>query len=123
MLQHIALDICKTDIEDFYITILGGMLDNNIVLPESAAKNIFQIRKKVQIYFININDITLELFENDVVKRSSFQHICISHDKMMEIYREAKDKGYWTYLRKSKNSNTCFVKDKNGNLFEIKRNV
>jgi hypothetical protein len=120
MLQHIALEIREKDLQDFYIGILGGILENQVTLREEDASNIFQIDKKVPVYFLKINDLTLELFVNEATEHKRFQHVCISHENALQILQKAKEKEYWTFLRKKEKGCTCFIRDANSNMFEIK---
>lgn len=122
MLQHIALEIKKEDLQSFYIDILGGIVENQVPLKKEDASNIFQINKEVPVYFLKINDLILELFVNESIEHKSFQHLCITHDKALQVFQKAKENKYWTFLRKKENGFTCFIKDNNKNMFEIKKN-
>lgn len=46
MLQHIALEINKKDLQCFYVNILGGLIINNRTLSEHDANSFFGINSK-----------------------------------------------------------------------------
>lgn len=120
MLQHIAIEIREKDLEDFYIEILEGTIENQTILKEKDASDIFQVNKEVSVYFLIIQNITLELFVHETVDQESLQHFCIVHNDAFKIYQKAKEKKYWTFLRQKEHGSTYFIRDKNGNMFEIK---
>jgi hypothetical protein len=120
MLQHIALEIRVKDLQDFYIGILGGTIENRTILKEKDTSDIFQINKEVTVYFLKIENITLELFIHDAVDQESLQHFCIAHNDALKIYQKAKERKYWTFLREKEYGSTYFIRDNNGNMFEIK---
>jgi len=120
MLQHIALQIRERDVEYFYVAILGGTVENRTILKEKDASDIFQINKDVSVYYLIIQNIILELFIHETVCKESLQHFCLVHKDALEIYQKAKEKNYWTFLKQKEHGNTYFIKDSNGNMFEIK---
>jgi len=120
MLQHIALEIREKDLQDFYIEVLEGTVENRTALKEKDAYDIFQINSEVPVYFLKIKNITFELFVNEAIERKSFQHVCILHDNVLQIHQKANENGYWTFLRRKEKVSTSFIRDNNGNLFEIK---
>lgn len=38
-----------------------------------------------------------------------------------DVFKKSNEKNYWTYLRKNNDWETYFIKDNNGNMFEIKK--
>jgi hypothetical protein len=120
MLQHIALEVREKDLQNFYIGILGGTIENRTILKEKDASDIFQINKEVMVCFLKIENITLELFIHDAVDQESLQHFCIAYNDALKIYQKAKERKYWTFLREKEYGSTYFIRDNNGNMFEIK---
>ncbi len=120
MLQHIALEIREKDLQDFYVGVMGGTIENQTVLKEKDASDIFQINKEVPVYFLKIQNITLELFVNEATEHKGFEHVCISHENAIQIHQKAKENKYWTFLRQKEKGCTCFIRDNNRNMFEVK---
>ena len=123
MLKHIALSITERDLNDFYIDILGGRLIGNSILRQKDASQIFDINKQVDVYYLELDNIELELFINPVLSDTSFNHTCLEIDSADKIFMHAFDKNYWTHLRNSSERETYFIKDKNGNMFELKNKI
>lgn len=120
MLKHIALEIREKDIRDFYVDILGGEIVNQFVLGKEVAKEIFNIHEAVNVYCFSLNNIEFELFVHEYINRNTLCHTCIEMEDASNVFNLAHKKNYWVHLRKSGSKNTYFIKDKNGNLFELK---
>lgn len=120
MLQHIAVEIKEKDLYDFYVGVLGGTIENKTTLKEKDASDIFQINREVPVFFLKIKDLTMELFVNESIEHKSYQHLCISHENALQILQKAKENKYWTFIRKKEKGCTCFIRDNNSNMFEIK---
>lgn len=120
MLKHIALEISEKDIRDFYIDILGGEIVNQFVLNKEVTKEIFNIHQAVRVYCLSLKNIEFELFVHEYLNRNTLRHTCIEIEDASNIFNLAYKKNYWAHMRKSGKKNTYFIKDKNGNLFELK---
>lgn len=120
MLKHIALEISEKDIRDFYIDILGGEIVNQFVLNKEIAKEIFNIHEAVKVYRFSLKNLEFELFVHKYFNRNTLSHTCIEMEDASNIFKRAYKKNYWVHLRKSGSNNTYFIKDNNGNLFELK---
>ncbi len=123
MLKHIAFEINETDIQDFYIGILGGKLSHQFHLEEEDVFRIFNIHQSVDVYYMMLGQLEFELFIYSGGGCNTFSHTCLIVENAGDIYELAKERNFWTHLRKSGNNSTYFLKDKNGNLFEIKNKV
>ncbi|MBN1596814.1 MAG: hypothetical protein JW894_00825 [Bacteroidales bacterium] len=121
MLRHIALEIKESDLRDFYIEILGGKITREFTLNESDAKKIFNISGPLNVYELAIGNLKFELFIHDSLEQDSLQHICVQMDNPSEVFSKAIEMKYKTHLRKNNERETYFIKDNNGNLFEIKK--
>lgn len=120
MLKHIALDIIKADLYDFYQDILGGTFTRQFKLNAMDSQNIFNIDKSVEIHYVMVNQVEFELFVHEKTSITSFNHVCLQQPNATAIYEKANKKKYYTYVRKSKMGETYFIRDRNQNLFEIK---
>jgi hypothetical protein len=123
MLKHIALEIHETDLQDFYTAILGGKLSYQFHLEEKDVFRIFNIHQSVDVYYMMLGQLEFELFIHPGGDCRTFNHTCLVTEKARDIYELAKKNNFWTHLRKSNSNETYFLKDKNGNLFEIKNKV
>ncbi len=123
MLKHIAFEIHETDLQDFYTAILGGKLSYQFHLEEEDVFSIFNIHQSVDVYYMTLGQLEFELFIHSGGACNTFSHTCLIMENARDIYELAKKNNFWTHLRKSGNNEAYFLKDKNGNLFEIKNKV
>ena len=123
MLQHIALEITKDDLTDFYVAILGGKIVNHSVLKAEDALQIFAIQRAVEVHYVEIEEIVYELFIYHDSARITFNHNCLKIDNAFGVFKQAQQNNYWTHLRARNGKETYFIKDKNGNMFELKNNI
>lgn len=120
MIKHIALQVTEKDIDYFYVTILGGKINQSFVLQQNLAKAIFNINQSAKVVHLECEDIEFELFVTDKNNTLTFQHICFQRTDADEIYKKALAKGYWTYIHKRNGKETYFIRDKMDNIFELK---
>ena len=120
MIRHVALEVKESDIEDFYIGILGGKIIQQFTLNKNVSEELFQISKQIEVYKLCVNDLQFELFVHDSIEQDSLQHLCLELKDAREVYTKAKEIGYWNRLRNSDKDSTYFIRDKNKNMFELK---
>jgi catechol 2,3-dioxygenase-like lactoylglutathione lyase family enzyme len=48
-------------------------------------------------------------------------HLCISVENREKLIKEVQDRGYETIIIERKQPDLVFIKDKSGNIFEIKQ--
>ena len=123
MLKHIALDIDRKDLNDFYVEILEGEIIGHFDLAKEDAIRIFNIHMSVEVYYVKYEDFELELFVNPNSAKATFNHLCIETSDSPEIYKAAQEQSFWTFIRKNNNRETYFIKDKSGNMFEMKTKI
>lgn len=123
MLEHIALDIVENDIEDFYLGILRGVIIKKFTLKKGIAHSVFNYPNSTNVYVLKIQDLVLELFVNKKSVHIQFQHTCVALNNGSDIFNKALENNYWTYLKKTETGETYFIKDNNGNIFEIKSKI
>lgn len=123
MLKHIALEVIKNDIQDFYIEILGGSVSHQFTLNESDTEHIFEFRKAIKVHKLKLNNIQFELFVHESIEHDSICHICIEVPNAKELYTCAIEKDYWHRMRDTNNNKTYFIRDKNRNMFELKNKI
>jgi catechol 2,3-dioxygenase-like lactoylglutathione lyase family enzyme len=121
-LEHIALTITDySEIKDFYQKILGFYEIRSFMLKKDLARDIFGIGKDTKVFHLQNDDLSLELFVMPERFEHVYNHICISVPDQDEIAFQADQNGYESIRIRRQNSNMIFIKDKSGNLFEIKQ--
>ena len=121
-LEHVALNIADLkEIESFYCEILGMSEIRHFVLDKNLAREIFGIEKETTVYQLKKNEIFLEIFLIPERFEYGFSHLCISISNREEIANKADQNGYSCMRLKRGNSDMIFIKDKSGNIFELKQ--
>jgi len=121
-LEHIALNIADLkEIESFYCEILGMSEIRHFVLDKNLAREIFGIEKETTVFQLEKNEIVLEIFLIPERFEYGFSHLCISISDREEIANKADQNGYSCMRLKRRNSDMIFIKDKSGNIFELKQ--
>ncbi|MFH2143536.1 MAG: hypothetical protein ABIJ97_14010 [Bacteroidota bacterium] len=123
ILMHIGLSVTEKDFEVFYKGVLDGKVINTFELSNEEAHLIFDIKKDVKILLMSCDNIVFELFIENEPRTPTFAHVCFQSEQAKEIVEKAKQKGYRTYTRNNKTTETYFICDANFNLFEIKTKV
>ncbi|MFB6341407.1 VOC family protein [Saccharicrinis sp. FJH62] len=119
-LKHIALEVRESDINAFYVEILGGKILSGFVMKEVDADIVFNIKRKVKVCYVSLYEIEFELFVNEKKECNGIQHICLEMGDAEHVYKSALQQSYWCHLRTSGQGEAYFIKDANGNMFEIK---
>ena len=65
-------------------------------------------------------EIILEIFVTKKQYKQGFRHICISVKNREELVKKAEQKAYECTRIKREFSDLVFIRDKSGNIFEIK---
>jgi len=121
MLEHIAITVNGSDeIINFYQNILGMEEGRNFVLDKSLSAKIFSVNKNLPVYLMQRDDLVLEIF---IYKQNlqSVNHLCISVDNRENLTKKLQEKGYETIIIEREQPDLVFIKDKSGNIFEIKQ--
>jgi catechol 2,3-dioxygenase-like lactoylglutathione lyase family enzyme len=122
-LNHVAL-VCSSEknANDFYGGILGLERMRTSVLPKDLARQIFGIDKECQMLVYGNDRFTAEVFvaSNLPGGRASFEHVCLEVEDVEAFVAkcEAQDVIVNRVLKGERL--LTFVKDFDGNLFEIK---
>ena len=120
-LEHIGLTISESkEIKDFYINILGMREVKTFVLNKILAQKIFGINKNTSAFFLQKNDLFLEIFVTDEKLKQGFNHICLTIKDRETLVTKAEAQNYECIRIERKLSDLIFIKDKSGNIFEIK---
>lgn len=120
-LEHIAISINdKADINNFYKDILGMEKIKEFLLIKSFASEIFDINKEIPVFLLKKDELILEIFITDEQIKHNFNHICFSVKARNILIEKAEQNDYKSIRIKREFSDLIFIKDKSGNIFEIK---
>jgi catechol 2,3-dioxygenase-like lactoylglutathione lyase family enzyme len=121
MLQHIALTVNDSEeIENFFKEVLLFNLKHKFSMKEEITHQIFDIEGSTDVYVMGHDDTVLEIFISPMKETKVFSHVCFAFSNAETIYKKASDLGYKTFIKENPNSNTYFIWDRSGNMFEIK---
>ena len=122
-LEHTALTITdQAEVQDFYCNVLGMNEIRSFVLSKDLAGQIFGINEDTSVFQLQNENIFLELFLVPEKHDRSFEHICISANDREILVSKSEKKGYPCIRIEREHSDLLFIKDKSGNIFEIKEN-
>ena len=119
-LEHVALTISEPDeINNFYQDLLDLKLEKTFHLSKKLADKIFHIAKETSVFILQKENLRLEVLGQ---KERSFNHICLSVKNREELLLKAENKNYDCIRIKRDVFDLMFIKDKYGNIFELKEN-
>ena len=120
-LEHVALTVTDpAEVENFYHDILGMIEVSNFILEKDLATRIFGIDKETSVFLLQKDELLLELFLMPEQRKHYFDHICVSIKNREELVEKAAQNSYEYIRLKRKYTDLIFIKDKDGNIFEIK---
>ncbi|MEA2016612.1 MAG: VOC family protein [Actinomycetota bacterium] len=120
--NHVALIINDlSEIKDFYADILGLETIRKFTLPDKISGRVFGIEKETEITLVGRKDLAIELFESEEGGSRDYQHVCIAVGNREQVIQKARENNYPTIIIKRDTSDLVFIKDKSGNLFEVKQ--
>ena len=121
-LEHIALTINDhQEIANFYQEILGLTHVRSHTLKRDLAREIFGIEQETTVYYLEKDGFFLELFLMPARFKTCYNHLCFSVPDREEMVRKAMQSAYECIRIRRENSDMIFLKDKSGNIFEIKQ--
>ncbi len=122
-IEHVALTNSEPDeINNFYQDLLDLKLEKTFHLSKKLADKIFHISKETSFFILQKENLCLEVFVTFGQKERSFNHICLSAKNREELLLKAENKNYDCIRIKRDVFDLIFIKDKYGNIFEIKEN-
>lgn len=120
-LEHIALSISDPEeVRNFYQDILGMTEVKAFTLKKSLAKNIFGLDEEASVFLLQKDNLFLEVFIRQEANKRSFNHICLTVNDRETLFRKAKQKDYECIRIERDTYDLIFIKDRSGNIFEIK---
>lgn len=120
-LAHIALSVSDyKEIEKFYTNVLGMKQIKTLVLRKDLAVNIFEINEEITVFLLQKDRVVFEIFITTEYRKQAFDHVCISIKNREEFINKVLLNGYKVIRIKRELFDLIFIKDKDGNSFEIK---
>ena len=121
-LNHIAITVKEfSEIEKFYKDLLGMKDVRQFVLNKNLSRNIFSLENETTAYLLQKDDLFFEVFILPESFEKGFNHICISVPDREGLIKNAKEKNYEVTRIEREHFDLIFVKDKSGNIFEVKQ--
>ncbi|MEA2103584.1 MAG: VOC family protein [Candidatus Cloacimonadota bacterium] len=121
MLKHIGITVNdKNDVKNFYQDLLGLKLKKEFKISKDLNQQIFGFYEDVPVYLLSDEDMEIEIFVTHLPARKNYSHLCIEVEKRKMFIEKAKTKNYKCIVIQRDKSDLVFVKDKFGNMFEIK---
>jgi len=123
-LNHIALNIAdKEEMQNFYENILGFHVERSFGIDEALSQKIFNVSKPVVASILTNGELVLELFVNSKPLQTAYQHLCIDVKDREQIVQHCRKAAYPVIRLKRQRGDLLFIKDKAGNMFELKNRV
>lgn len=119
--RHVALSVNDlSEIQNFYIDILGLKVIKKFTLSEDISGRIFNIKKETEVTVVGKDDLFMEIFLSNKTGYMDYQHLCLKVDNREKMLQKARKNNYPCIVIERDISDIVFVKDGSGNLFEIK---
>ena len=120
-LEHIALTISgQGEINNFYQNILGFEQTKTFTLSKNLSGKIFDIFIDTPVFLMQKDKLVLEIFVYPDYVKQSLNHICLSVKDRETLVAKAKTQNYDCIRIKREVFDLIFIKDKSGNIFEMK---
>ena len=121
-LNHIAITVYDfSEIEGFYKNLLGMRDVRDFEITKDKVVRIFGIEHKITAYQLQKDNLVFEVFVFPEKMDKGFDHICISVPDREGLVRKAINTNYKVTRIGREHFDLIFVKDKSGNIFEIKQ--
>lgn len=119
-MNHIGLDVYpKSEVEDFYIKLLGMKLVKQFTISSSLTQTIFGFEEETEVMVVEKDGLKLELFTRSRPVKKSFQHICLEVVNREDLLKHCQSENYSVTKVEKPPHDLIFIRDKNHNLFEL----
>ena len=121
-LNHVAFSVNDSEeIENFYEDILGFSLQRKFLMDAGISLKFFGKEKEIDVYFMEKDDVGLEIFLYPEKGRKTFPHLCLEYHNSSTVFYKARKLGCKTEIKINPGrSDTYFIWDRSGNMFELK---
>ncbi len=122
--NHIGLNIsCEGEVSAFYLDILELQANGSFTISRQISQKFFDIPDDTRVFMVKNEQASLELFVYGKPLKTGYAHMCIEVEDREETARRCHEKGYPVMRLKREKGDLLFVKDKIGNVFELKNKV
>jgi len=122
--EHIALSVSdQEEIENFYTNVLGMKQIKNFALRKDLSTKVFGINKETNVFHLQKDRIVFEIFVTTGYRKKAFDHVCISIKNREDFLNKALLHGYKVIRIERELFDLIFIRDKDGNTFEIKEKM
>lgn len=121
-LHHIALNIFdESEVDHFYRSILKFWPNQTFEITSELSLEIFQHDGVTKVFTVRNADLALELYlTREEEQGKAFQHICLGVHDREHVAEKAKAYEYPVIRIKKEPVDMLFIKDKAGNIFELR---
>ena len=121
MLNHIGISINNvSEIKNFYQNVLEMKIVRQLTINRELSNKIFNINEDTDVYLMQKDELLFELFIEPNSNAKNYFHICLNVHSRDKLIEKAKKLNYTCITIIKENYNLVFIRDKTGNLFEIK---
>lgn len=124
MIAHVAVTVSSADkAREFFKEVLNCKFMYNYGLDATASNALFGINLPTQVYIYMSEEDWIEVFVQTDYKRSNgnFDHVCFRIEDIPGVVARGQKLGYSFIRHRTTNKTVLFVKDKDGNLYELKK--
>ncbi len=106
----------------FYRDIIGFEYLYEFHATKKVVEDIFALKQPMNILVFGNKETKIEIFINDIkpYPRHPVNHICFEVEDALAVYRKTEKMGLPRKIIKRERHEIIFIKDFDGNLFEIK---
>lgn len=120
-LNHIGLNISDAgEVKYFYQDVLGLQLEWSFDINRSISQTVFGINGEANVFIVKNEHLRLELFVYDGPLKMGYGHLCVEIADREQTVLKCEEKSYQVLRMKREKDDLLFVKDKAGNVFELK---
>ncbi|MBE0651729.1 MAG: VOC family protein [Bacteroidales bacterium] len=120
-LHHIGLNIStEEEVDHFYTSILKFWPNRKYEITNVMSREVFQRESEGKVFTVRNADLVLELFLTGEGHSTGFQHVCLEVNDREHVAEKAKAYGYPVIRLKREPNDMLFIKDKTGNIFELR---
>jgi catechol 2,3-dioxygenase-like lactoylglutathione lyase family enzyme len=123
ILNHAALvNSSEKNAETFYKKILGMEKTKDFIVQRGLSHQVFDIDNELQVVVYECKNVRIEIFliENMQLKKKPVSHLGFEIEDREELVRRALEQGAEVTKIPRENGYFLFIRDFDGNLFEIK---
>ena len=124
-IEHFAVSSnSEEDSDKFFIKLLGLKKLRSFVVSSDLMEQFFKVKKEHKVIRYGNEDVSIEVFITDDKSKAidKFTHMCLVIEDRAKLVDTAKQMNYEVIKVPRRNSDVfyLFLKDKFGNLYEIK---